>query len=185
MTRLISRRDHTAMGRNAYGKEKSTHELLGEIADYLSTTGPSIPLFVDGLSGSGNEALMARAAADARVAYPGAVAIQRFIRTPVCRFERQELLEGMCQHIGRAFGGIETAIGNYPKLKAELPKYLALATPDRPLLFFLGTLDEDRWYQGWLPRSLPPNVRVVVWMEEEDNFQCFRLHVVGGRVIVC
>ena len=154
------------------------HEPLRRIAAYLKA-GPARALVVHGPSGSGKSALMARAIADARAVHPGAHVIERFIGATPGASEIRSLLEGICQDISRAFGADQNAIGDYPKLVAELPKRLALPTPDRPLIVFLDALDQlGETDEGrrlvWLPRMLPANVRIVVSTLEDEEGQCFR-----------
>ncbi len=55
----------------------------------------------------------------------------------------------------------------YRDLVPELPKRLALATPERPLVLFLDALDQLSGSDNarsliWLPPELPPHVRLVV-----------------------
>jgi WD40 repeat protein len=152
-------------------------EPLRRIADYVSN-GRARPLVVHGPSGSGKSALMARAVADARAAHPGAVIVERYIGASPGASEIRALLESLCQEIARGFGADETPIGDYPKLVAELPTRLARAAPDRPAIVFLDALDQlgdtdDGRRLVWLPRELPPAVRIVVSTLEEPKHECF------------
>ena len=153
-------------------------EPLGRIAEYLKR-GPARPLVVHGPSGSGKSALMARAIADARIAHPQAVIVDRFIGAALGASEARSLLESLSRELTRSFGGDETSIPiTYEKLVNAFPDRLALAQPQRPVIVLLDALDQlSETHEGrrlvWLPRELPPNVRIVVSTLPDEKYQCF------------
>jgi len=160
-------------------------EPLARIATYLDAD-IARPLVVHGPSGSGKSALMARAVADARAAHVHAVIIQRFIGATPGSSEIRPLLDGLSQEVSLAYDSAEGGIGEYEVLVAELPKRLALATADRPLILFLDALDQlGDTHAGrrllWLPRALPPHVRIVVSTLEEETYHCFAALRAGAR----
>ena len=59
--------------------------------------------------------------------------------------------------------------------------------PDKPAFLFLDALDQlgdtdEGRRLVWLPRELPPNVRVVVSTLEDEKYQCYpALRAGGGR----
>jgi hypothetical protein len=79
----------------------------------------------------------------------------------------RELLEGLCRQIAHRFGATDTTPSSYRELVQELPRRLALATPEQPLILFLDALDQvseadNARNLGWLPFELPPDVRLIV-----------------------
>ena len=146
---------------------------LARIRGYVSGT-DSRPLALSGEPGSGKSAVMARAAEQARLSNPAAVVVSRFIGwTPGSGVVR-DLLDKLCRQIARAYGGDEATPGDYRELVQELPKRLALATAEKPLVVFLDGLDQlaDADYARnlvWLPVDLPPHVRLVVSASTEPG----------------
>src|SRR5207247_9629376 len=98
---------------------------------------------------------------------PGAAVVRRFIGATAKSSDGRALLESLCQEISRCYGQPEAAPADYRELAEELPRRLAFATVDRPLIVFLDALDQLSDAQGarglaWLPTELPPSVHLVV-----------------------
>lgn len=138
------------------------------IAAYLAGGGRH-PLVIYGASGTGKSALLAQASAEARARHSDAALLVRFISATPESSDLQALLQSLCRSISRRYGRDETAIPtDLDGLIAELPKRLALATAEHPLLLFLDALDQlgDGGRQTpslqWLPTDLPEHVHLVV-----------------------
>ena len=169
-----------------FGAERCRHfvgrqKILDDIAAYLKGS-QSSPLVIYGPSGSGKSALMAKAAANAAGENKQAYIIQRFIGATPESTDIRALLENLCREITGAYQGDAATIPTECKdLKEELPKRLALATRDKPLILFLDALDQlsasdNAHALNWLPSELPANVKIVVSVleREDDTGQCFK-----------
>eukprot|EP00004_Rigifila_ramosa_P003105 TRINITY_DN1325_c0_g1_i10.p1 TRINITY_DN1325_c0_g1~~TRINITY_DN1325_c0_g1_i10.p1 ORF type:complete len:1309 (+),score=319.57 TRINITY_DN1325_c0_g1_i10:273-4199(+) len=153
----------------------STEKILTEISKYLVASEPvegiQQPFVVSGISGSGKTSLMAAAWTAARSLNAASTLVLRFLGTSAASSTARQLLLSLCKQLGRVMPH-GTVLPDLPDTYTDLcdifPQYLRLAaTADRPLWLFLDSLDqlsdED---QGrnllWLPKALPPFVRVVV-----------------------
>ena len=92
----------------------------------------------------------------------------RFIGATPASSDGRSLLLGLCQQVTRLYSDDETTLPQeYKDLVQEFPRRLALAQQDKPLVLFLDALDQlantnNARSLGWLPRELPPHVKVVV-----------------------
>jgi hypothetical protein len=153
-------------------------EAQNSIVNYLASGTPR-PLIVYGVPGSGKSALMAKAIDFAAELYPDAV-IERYIGVTPGSSEVAPLLVGLCKEISRLFDGEESTVPtDYVKLVNDFPERLKLAKIDKPIILFLDALDQlgdtdDGRRLVWLPRELPPNVRIVVSTLPEEEHQCLQ-----------
>lgn len=135
---------------------------LGAIAAYAAAS-PRHPLVVHGASGSGKSALLACALESIQ-----AETVVRFIGATPGSSDVRTLLETLCREVSRRHGADEATVpSDYKDLVEELPKRLALATAQRPLVVVLDAVDQlsdaDRARSlQWLPAELPEHARVVV-----------------------
>jgi WD40 repeat protein len=119
---------------------------------------------------------MARAIEEAKRGHPDAMILLRFIGVAPGSSEVRPLLESICREMS---GGDATNIpATYPELANEFPKHLAFCSLERPLFIFLDALDQlgetdDGRRLMWLPRKLPPQVRIVVSTLPDEAYQCF------------
>ena len=126
-----------------------------------------LPLIVHGVGGSGKSSLMARAAADASEAQPRALVVSRFIGATAASTASGQLLRGICDEVGRAYGSEERVHDDYPTLVSRFRALLARASPDRPVILFVDALDQlgasdPDALLDWLPPELPTAARVVL-----------------------
>lgn len=151
------------------------------------------PLVVHGVSGSGKTAIMAKAALDGESLHQspldpgggegrgeGTTVIYRFIGATPGSSDLRSLLESLCKQIAGAYGD-QTPVPSSPReLIEDFPKRLAFATAERPLVLFLDALDQlssadNARDLNWLPRELPPHVKLVVSVLETEGApgECF------------
>jgi len=127
----------------------------------------SRPLVVQGASGCGKSAIMAKAAEQSNIAVPGSVLIQRFIGVTPDSSGGISLLSSLCQQLSHEYGITEeTPIGFQP-LVAAFHERIARATAEKPLVIFLDALDQLRSDDEmrsftWLHQTLPPHVSLIV-----------------------
>lgn len=160
---------HRHFGELRGGKDRfrGREGLLGQIRTYVGSAEPDRPLVVIGPAGSGKSAVIARACEDARGRFPRSVVLGRFIGATPASVDGRSLLQGLCEELGRCFQS-ETAVPpEYDELVGALRERLAWATAERPVLVFIDALDQlsetdNARTLAWLPRQLPPHVRVVV-----------------------
>ena len=132
--------------------------VLDTIADYIG--GPERrPLLLQGKSGSGKSAVMAKASQQYRG--PRRV-IRRFIGASPESASGHALLTSLCRQIAPG----ETPV-DYAQLENAFRKRLSEVTAEQPLVLFIDALDQladsDPARKGtWLPPELAPHVKVVV-----------------------
>lgn len=172
-------RAHSEFGaerRSAFIGRKPT---LERIARYIEK-GPARPLIVHGPSGSGKSALMAMAAHSARLEYPEAVVIERYIGA-VGAASISALLSGISGEIsGKLDGDPATVPAVYEKLVQDFPARLALARDDKPLLIFIDAIDQLIYESEggnllWLPSDFSRHVRIIVSTTTLDKRKSFEI----------
>jgi len=162
--------DKEITSHDSFGKDRARvfvgrENLQKSVAAYLKRNDPH-PLVAWGPSGAGKSALMARLVQQAQATNQAVVC--RFIGATPESSNGRALLESLCRQVSRLYGADDANIpSEYKDLVPELPKRLALAKPNKPLVLFLDALDQisdadkaDRL--GWLPWELPPHVHLVV-----------------------
>jgi len=131
------------------------------------------PLVLYGVSGCGKTSVIAKAAhANAsRLRKPKVdpVMIVRFLGTTPDSSTIHKVLRSVCLQLCRAY---DQSITEIPTAHHELIHYfwnecLPLATPEKPILLFLDSIDQlskdDNAYRArWLPRMLPLNVSLMI-----------------------
>jgi NACHT domain- and WD repeat-containing protein len=160
-------KDHESFGQERAKFFTGRASILQTISDYVKGTDPH-PLAVYGASGSGKTALLAQAVADGGWRMAECVIVSRFIGATPASSDGRALLESLCREISRRYGADEASVpAGYQKLVEELPRRLALATADKPLIVFLDALDQLSDFEHarnliWLPGNLPAHVRLIV-----------------------
>jgi Domain of unknown function (DUF4062)/NACHT domain len=173
--------DHDAFGEDRARLFIGRAAMLKTIEDYIVGSDRH-PLAVWGESGSGKSAVMAKAIEECRSRIPDCdsgeraqalisyrcPAVFRFIGATPRSSDGRTLLERLCRHVTRIYGGDETTIPtDYRELVKEFGERLKLATARKPLIVFLDALDQlsDADHARnliWLPAELPEHVRLVV-----------------------
>jgi hypothetical protein len=125
------------------------------------------PFVVLGASGSGKSALMAMALERARRRSLRPVVVARFIGATPESTDGRALLESVCREISRRYADESAIPSDFPELVEQLPKRLALATAERPLLLTVDALDQlseshNARCLAWLPSEIPANTALVV-----------------------
>jgi len=142
-------------------------ELLTRIALHLDGAGDKA-LVVWGAKGSGKSALLSKASIEACERPGKPIVIRRFIGATPESSTVRGLLESILRELCRNYGWDETGVPTeYRDLVEDLAKRLKRIPADRPLLLFLDALDQlsaadSASSLGWLPESLPAEVRLVV-----------------------
>ncbi|XP_078594511.1 NACHT domain- and WD repeat-containing protein 1-like [Branchiostoma floridae x Branchiostoma japonicum] len=130
------------------------------------------PFVIHGASGSGKSSIMAMLAQNAAQTFgENLVTIIRFLGTSPHSTLIHPVLQSLCLQICEVYG-IESPAERVLNNFAEIVQYLStlldkVSEKDQPLLILLDSLDQlssvDRAYSlTWLPKSLPPNVHIVV-----------------------
>jgi hypothetical protein len=136
------------------------------------TGASSCPLVVHGVSGSGKSALMARAIADAQLAYRTPV-IYRFIGATAASSDFRLLLTSLVDDL--ADGGIAHRPDRWEndanKFAAQIRTLLA--SLEEPVIIFLDALDQLRlpYYPAWLPDRLPRSVKIIVSTLDDERIR--------------
>jgi len=137
--------------------------ILEKMGNYINgKTGH--PLVIQGASGSGKSALIAKAIQNHIAVDP----VFRFIGASPGSTDGRTLLESLCQQISNRMDVDASDLpGDYNGLSDEFERRLELAGPEKPLLLFLDALDQlsdtnNARNLSWLPAKLPPYVHIVV-----------------------
>lgn len=159
--------DHSAFGKDRTKFFIGRAAILKTIGDYIERT-DSHPLVIFGDGGSGKSALMAKAVEIIKDKQPKAEVITRFIGATPDSSDGRALLENLCRQISRCYGADESTIPmDYKELVKEFPKWLTLATVEKPLVLFLDALDQLSDTNNarnliWLPNEIPEHVHIIV-----------------------
>ena len=158
---------HTAFGVDRARFFIGRVKILNDIEEYAKSPNNQ-PLVIYGESGSGKSALMAEVVEELQSEYMDFGYITRFIGATPASSDIRSLIENICQQVSRNYGGNEEDIpSDYNDLSKELPRRLALATSEKPLVIFLDALDQlsetnNAKNLNWLPKELPENVKLIV-----------------------
>ncbi|XP_035676373.1 NACHT domain- and WD repeat-containing protein 1-like isoform X1 [Branchiostoma floridae] len=149
-------------------------EIFDAVYSYMKDTAKvnHQPFVIHGASGSGKSSIMAMLAQNAAQTFgENLVTIIRFLGTSPHSTLIHPVLQSLCLQICEVYG-IESPVERVLNNFAEIVQYLStlldkVSEKDRPLLILLDSLDQlssvDRAYSlTWLPKSLPPNVHIVV-----------------------
>jgi len=165
--------DQEALAHSAFGQDRARHfvgreDSLARIRTYRQGDDRH-PLVLHGVSGVGKSALMAKAVGQrSEVGGQSPEVVVRYIGATPPSSDLRALLEGLCKEITLRYGGDPSDVPmDVRELEQDFPKRLALATAHRPLALFLDALDQLGPADGahrldWLPRDLPPHVKLVV-----------------------
>lgn len=148
--------------------------ILNTIKNYLANPGEKRVMSLIGASGTGKSSVMAQTLKLNE--NKGSVLVYRFIGTTSGSSNIMSLLQSICGEIARGFGIDARSLGREGDDKAWydiyglseiLKKCLEMATVQKPVLLFLDSLDQlsdsdNSKALNWLPRTLPPNARLVV-----------------------
>ncbi|KAI8517772.1 NACHT domain- and WD repeat-containing protein 1 [Branchiostoma belcheri] len=149
-------------------------EIFDAVYTYMKDTAKvnHQPFVIHGASGSGKSSIMAMLAQNAAQRFgENLVTIIRFLGTSLHSTLIHPVLQSLCLQICEVYG-IESPAERVLNNFADIVQYLStlldkVSQKDRPLLILLDSLDQlssvDRAYSlTWLPKSLPPNVHIVV-----------------------
>jgi WD40 repeat protein len=144
---------------------------LDRITAYLADDTVREPLVVTGPSGVGKTALLARAAQ--RVG-PGRLVLQRHLGVTPAASTLRTLLTDLCGEITGHGGNRTAAPTDLQELVTEWSRRLEQAGADRPIVLFLDALDQlsptdNAHTLFWLPRLLPPGVKLVASVLEAEG----------------
>ncbi|NJD60375.1 MAG: DUF4062 domain-containing protein [Anaerolineae bacterium] len=149
-------------------------DILAKIASHLSAGGRR-SLTIVGAGGTGKSTLIAKAIQEAQQVHPNAEIVYRFIGVTPGSSDGRSLLDSLCHELSRRYGSDITDIPtDYNDLVPELGKRMALATPEKPLILFLDSLDQLSESQNarsliWLPSELPEHVHDITTTRPEDT----------------
>ncbi|KAI8511559.1 NACHT domain- and WD repeat-containing protein 1 [Branchiostoma belcheri] len=170
-------------------------EIFDAVYTYMKDTDKANhqPFVIHGASGSGKSSIMAMLAQNAAQRFgENLVTIIRFLGTSPHSTLIHPVLQSLCLQICEVYGieaPAERVLNNF----AEIVQYLStlldkVSEKGRPLLILLDSLDQlssvDRAYSlTWLPKSLPPNVHIMVSTlpEEFDLLKTLRRTVRSDR----
>ena len=191
-------RAHAAFAQERSGVFAGRKPLLRRLDRYLNgkTKGvdPVAPLVLIGAGGSGKSALLARAVQieiDRDAAQtPRAVVIARFIGGVPGTESMMGLLGTLNADLAQRYGQPAPPTPESAKeLAKAFEQALGYATAQQPLHLFLDALDQldstdSAWMLKWMPRQLPPHVRVVASVRPGNVEQAARRRFAQGVVDV-
>ncbi|XP_022102527.1 NACHT domain- and WD repeat-containing protein 1-like [Acanthaster planci] len=152
-------------------------DIIKKVQDYImqrvkcDDDKDGVPMVLYGESGSGKTSIMAKCAALVQQSWlcgTDTVMMLRFLGTSPNTSSIQRVLTTLCKQIIQVFNRTDFQVPTeYNKLVAAFIETMKFATVERPLVIFLDSLDQLSSDHGahrmvWLPKSLPPNVALVV-----------------------
>ncbi|KAL5016270.1 hypothetical protein ScPMuIL_005859 [Solemya velum] len=149
---------------------------LKKIQDYIKSDNVRV-LVVHGKSGCGKTSILAMAAKQCWKWLGGkATIVFRFLGTTPRSSEIRPLLGSLTHQINKVHRQISLLPDSMKELTAVFHKSLKLATKEQPLVLILDSLDQldvsDGAHQlAWIPRKLPPNVKLVVSTLPESMYE--------------
>ncbi len=151
--------------------------ILAEIETYLRSDHRRI-LAITGKGGTGKSALLAKAIQLTQQNHPEAQLVYRFIAATPGSSDGLGLLSSLCRELSRRYGVNGKDIPtDYRDLVPEFNERMGFASPEKPLILFLDSLDQLSTSQNahnliWLPAELPEYVSLVVSTRNEgDSYQ--------------
>jgi WD40 repeat protein len=177
-----------------FGKERALYftgreEILKKVDGYLHSQNDRA-LVIQGISGSGKSALMARIHALVQVGIPSAVTACRYIKATPGSSDGRFLLESIGGQISCAYGVDASKLPSlfYDELVVEFNKILKFATEERPLVLILDALDQldlgdEARSLGWLPDELPPNVKLLVTTLPGECLDILESRLLPGNIL--
>ncbi len=170
---------HQEFGRIRVAHFVGRHDILESIAAYIQSE-DSHPLVIYGCPGSGKTALMAKAMTSG-LWKADCIVVSRFIGATPGSSDLRSLLTGLCQELVQVTGDDSQLSTEMPELVREFSNRLTHVSSDRSLTIFLDALDqlsaaENALSLYWLPRALPPGVKLIVSVLNADGKagECFR-----------
>ena len=178
---------HRRFGEERRRSFEGRQDALAQIREYFASP-VSQTLVVTGEGGVGKSALLAQAAAQAKVDHPNTQVLVRFVgATPESR-DIRSLLFSLCQEMIGAYSPRATSVPlDYPGLRQEFTH--ALATATKPVILLLDGLDQlsDAAYArrlGWLPvDGLAARVHVVVSMTPGECLRAIEPRLAEGSLV--
>ena len=128
----------------------------------------SQPLVVHGGGGTGKSALMAEAVRRALEDHSQATIAYRFVGATPGSSDGRTLLRSLAEELARRAGEPEADVpSDYAELVSDFSERLGQATPTRPIVVFVDSLDQLSAAGGartlsWIPLRLPDHARLVV-----------------------
>lgn len=153
--------------------------ILQNISSYLSSEDQHI-FAIAGEGGCGKTTLLARSVQQLLASATRTQVVYRFIGATPASTEITNLLSSLCHEISRRYeidsSDIPDAIH---ELIPDLLRRMRQATAQKPLVFFLDSLDQLSTAHGaqtlnWLPNELPEHVHLVVSSREEGFLDTLR-----------
>ncbi len=151
-------------------------DIMETMDDYIQTgiqKGRPRPLVISGPSGSGKTALLAKSYNDLRLQNKARV-MARFIGATPDSSDLQSLLKGLCLEMNENTGRRDDVPQELAELVAAFANGLRGVPAERPLVIYMDALDqisvpENAHTLYWLPRELPPHVRLVVSVMKPES----------------
>lgn len=144
-------------------------DILNQLESYLSS-GKSIPLILHGGPGCGKTSI---AAMCTKHVSSKTACVVRFVGTSLESQTINQIFRSACDQIACLYGGyISITSGGMEQLQMDLLKLLDRVTADRPLLLILDGVDqlEDSISNfDWLPKVLPPHVKMILTCNSNEN----------------
>eukprot|EP00055_Hartaetosiga_balthica_P016269 m.101938 g.101938 ORF g.101938 m.101938 type:complete len:2017 (+) comp9070_c1_seq1:232-6282(+) len=151
-------------------------ELLQSLLDKLKpSSSKQHPVVVTGPEGCGKSCLIAKACSSLLAS---TCVVSRFIGISSQSGNLRPLVESLVFQISAAYGKTISISTDFTKTRDAFEQILSLATKKQPLLIVidgldrLGTSEEGRHLEKWIPNTLPPYVSFVIGLSAEipDTF---------------
>jgi tetratricopeptide (TPR) repeat protein len=166
---LRGHEEFAATRRRVYVEQSRTTRLLDAyIADGSDADGRAVPpLVITGESGSGKSALLAFWSNRYRQRDPGAFIIAHYVGATASSTSHLDLIRRIMLEIRERYGIADEVPSIPDRIEQEFPGWLGRVQNEQLVLLVdalnqLTVPPDERSAVDWLPRHLPPNVRLIV-----------------------
>ncbi len=153
-----------------FAEERRAHftgrrEVLADINHYLDDDADPQPLVVHGEGGCGKSSLMAEVLRPLESESGSGLVLARFVGATPGSADGRTLLTSLCEELGRVSGDTTPVPTDLTDLASEFARRLTQIAAERPVRVLVDSLDQlggPARSLTWIPRSLPPGVRMVL-----------------------
>jgi telomerase protein component 1 len=160
-------------------------DLLAHLAEYADSE-EAMPLIVTGAPGCGKSALLASFAKQYTASHPDTFVLAHFIGVSPGSTDVRRTLLRLCRELSQRFDLGEEILEHYHELRKILPVIIDRSCSQSRIVLILDGLNQlDASYVAhellWLPRTVPPGLRLIVSTLEGDCLDALRRRVPRAR----
>jgi len=166
----------------------SRQSVFDELTRFAQADGEPNTVALTGPSGCGKSALLGRFSQDYAREHPGDLVITHFVGASAGSTDLRRALRRLCHALAQAAGDEREIPQDVKELVSRFEELLGQAAPRQRVTLILDALNQldatdNAHTMHWLPRSLPPSVRVIVSSLEHPALEGLRRRGPAAREI--